>query len=269
MEKELREDSRYPNRQRRFRPSIRSLFVKLLLLVILAGSLVVISGRHPTGLSKIEFVINRLLQGGSCTQHKEPILSSNNDFRLVEVHRAGVGRRRNQVYQVLDVPAESTLHALSSIDVENGIYNIPSMPGRTTHLADLSKLNTRNYMAQSRLLKQAARNTLGSSIAPQSLAAEWVTRDINVPNVTSKHAITTIAKVASNAYIRIPETEDWFDLGRKWNETNDFGWDENGLRGHVFANTDNSTIIVAMKGTSPPFVGGSDTSTNDKINVRK
>lgn len=97
--------------------------------------------------------------------------------------------------------------------------------------------------------------------------AKWISQDIPAPNISSKHAVSTLAKVASNAYIRIPETEDWYDLGRKWNESDDFGWEENGLRGHVFANTDNSTIIVAMKGTSPPFVGGSDTSTNDKINV--
>ena len=79
--------------------------------------------------------------------------------------------------------------------------------------------------------------------------------------------MTTLAKVASNAYIRIPETDEWYDIGKHWNESNDFGWEEHGLRGHVFANKDNSTIIVAMKGTSPPFVGGSDTATNDKINV--
>jgi putative lipase involved disintegration of autophagic bodies len=264
MDKELKEDGRNERRQP-FRVSKGKMLIKLLVLMLLAGSLILVSGNEPEhGLLKIRLMIYRFFYQG-CTQHKELSVPSNDDFRLVEVHRAGVGKRRNQVYQVLDIPERSNLHAISP--AENGVYNIPSMAGRTTHLADLSKQNTGNYMLQSRLIKQAARNHLTSSSSAQSLAAEWVTRDISVPNVTSKHAVITIAKVASNAYIRIPDTEDWFDLGHKWNETNDFGWDENGLRGHVFANTDNSTIIVAMKGTSPPFVGGSDTSTNDKINV--
>jgi putative lipase involved disintegration of autophagic bodies len=189
--------------------------------------------------------------------------NSKNEFRLVSVHRAGIGRRKNQVYQVLDIPPESSLH----IQNDGGRYFIPSTPRRTTHLANRSKGFVKNYMEASRLQAAALRDPLIFS-APQSPAAEWVTHDVLAPNVSIRNTVMRLAKVASNAYIRIPETEDWYDLGNKWNESSDFGWEENGLRGHVFANSDNSTIIVAMKGTSPPFVGGSDTSTNDKINVR-
>lgn len=192
--------------------------------------------------------------------------STSDEFRLVEIHRAGVGPERNQVYQTLSIPTSSSIHALSTINDNDGKYIIASVPGRTTHLSNQTRQSTKNYLTRSRLLIQTSRdNPLISS--PQSPAAEWTTRDILLPNITNKNSILTLAKVSSNAYIRIPETEDWYDLGRKWNESTDFGWEENGLRGHVFANSDNSTIIVAMKGTSPPFVGGSDTSTNDKINV--
>lgn len=187
----------------------------------------------------------------------------NNEFRLVSVHRAGIGKGRNQVYQVLDIPPDSEFHALSP--VQGGKYTIPMMSRQTTHLADTSRPNVKNYMTQSRLYKQAAREGFTPLVQPP--VAEWITRDIPVPNITDKTAVTMMAKVASNAYIRIPETEDWYDIGHRWNESNDFGWEEHGLRGHVFANKDNSTIVVAMKGTSPPFVGGSDTSANDKINV--
>jgi len=189
--------------------------------------------------------------------------NSKDEFRLVSVHRAGIGKRRNQVYQVLDIAPDSTLHFESFPD---GRYFIPSITRKTTHLADRSKMAVKNYMTSSRLQAAARRDPLMSA-PPQSPAAQWITHDVPAPNVSIKNTVMTLAKVASNAYIRIPETEDWYDLGKRWNETDDFGWEENGLRGHIFANTDNSTIIVAMKGTSPPFVGGSDTSTNDKINV--
>jgi lipase ATG15 len=186
---------------------------------------------------------------------------SNDEFRLVSVHRAGIGETRNQVYQILDIPDGSEYHSAS--DATGGKYIISSITRQTTHLADQSRRNNKNYMTQSRLSSQAARDGL----PPQSLVAEWITHDIPAPNISDKIAVTTLAKVASNAYIRIPESDDWYDIGKRWNESNDFGWEEHGLRGHVFANNDNSTIIVALKGTSPPFVGGSDTSANDKLNV--
>jgi len=196
-----------------------------------------------------------------CHHHNS---ASKNEFRLVEVHRAGVGKRRNQVYQVLNVAEDSTFHTLDGGD---GKYYVPSMSRQTTHLADRSRQATKQYITQSRLRAQALRDAPLSPLDFQSPAAQWISEDIQVPNITNMHVVTTLAKVSSNAYIRIPDTEDWYDLGKKWNESHDFGWEEYGLRGHVFANEDNSTIIVAMKGTSPPFVGGSDTSTNDKINV--
>jgi hypothetical protein len=199
---------------------------------------------------------------------KQPSSQGHDEFRLVSIHRAGLGRHRNQVYQVLDIPAESSVHSLSTFPNHENTYTIPSTLRRSTHLTDRSRENTHNYIAHSRLSAQALRdNSPLRSRAVAPFSAAWTTEDVLAPNVSDMNAILTLAKVASNAYIRIPDTEDWYDLGKKWNESTDFGWEENGLRGHVFANTDNSTIIVAMKGTSPPFVGGSDTSTNDKVNV--
>jgi putative lipase involved disintegration of autophagic bodies len=41
------------------------------------------------------------------------------------------------------------------------------------------------------------------------------------------------------------------------------------LRGHVFATPDNSTIVIAIKGTSAGLLGnGGSTGVNDKLNVR-
>lgn len=47
------------------------------------------------------------------------------------------------------------------------------------------------------------------------------------------------------------------------------GWepDADGFRGHVFATPDNSTVVLAIKGTSAGFVGGGGpTSKKDKFN---
>ena len=43
--------------------------------------------------------------------------------------------------------------------------------------------------------------------------------------------------------------------------------DDDGIRGHVFATPDNSTVVLSIKGTSAAFIGGGGpTSKNDKVN---
>ena len=43
--------------------------------------------------------------------------------------------------------------------------------------------------------------------------------------------------------------------------------DGDGFRGHVFASPDNSTVVLAIKGTSTGFIGGGGPTTRkDKIN---
>ena len=51
-------------------------------------------------------------------------------------------------------------------------------------------------------------------------------------------------------------------------QSDSFGWLEDGIRGHIWANEDNSTIVVSIKGTSAAVVGGGDgkTGLNDKTN---
>lgn len=46
-----------------------------------------------------------------------------------------------------------------------------------------------------------------------------------------------------------------------------FGWDSDGIRGHVFANTDDSLLIISFKGTSAGLFTGGPTGDKDKQNV--
>ncbi|KAF2000038.1 autophagy related lipase Atg15 [Amniculicola lignicola CBS 123094] len=99
------------------------------------------------------------------------------------------------------------------------------------------------------------------------LAAEdWTIDEIPGPNITDKDTVLSFARMASNAYILEPHTGEWEEVGGRFNYTEDFGWETDGLRGHIFADTDNSTIVIGLKGTSPAVFDGSETTTNDKIN---
>jgi lipase ATG15 len=102
---------------------------------------------------------------------------------------------------------------------------------------------------------------------PVRLAAEdWTIDEIAGPNITDKETVISFARMASNAYILEPHTGEWEDVGNGYNYTEDFGWESDGLRGHIFADTQNSTIVIGLKGTSPAVFDGSETTTNDKIN---
>lgn len=96
---------------------------------------------------------------------------------------------------------------------------------------------------------------------------EWVEESTEVPDVTDRETLLTLAKMTSNAYF-LPTSSDWFPLD-DYNNTIPFGWekDADGLRGHVFADDTNSTVIISIKGTSAGVLGsGGPTAKNDKFN---
>ncbi|GAA5976175.1 hypothetical protein JCM10908_005407 [Rhodotorula pacifica] len=95
---------------------------------------------------------------------------------------------------------------------------------------------------------------------------EWDDIEIDAPDVTSVETLAAFGKMTSNAY-SLPEEGSWYDVGGGWNVTDSFGWQEDGLRGHVFADEKNETVVIAIKGTSALVVGGGGrTGHNDKVN---
>lgn len=94
----------------------------------------------------------------------------------------------------------------------------------------------------------------------------WTIDDIPGPNISDKETVLSFARMASNAYVQEPNTGDWQDVGGGFNYTEDFGWQLDGLRGHIFADTKNKTVVIGLKGTSPAVFDGADTTGNDKMN---
>ncbi|KAI8888525.1 alpha/beta-hydrolase [Backusella circina FSU 941] len=73
--------------------------------------------------------------------------------------------------------------------------------------------------------------------------------------------------ISNNAYVDayINSTE-WYDLGEPWSVNDSFGWESDGLRGHIFANKDDSLIVIGFKGTSAGLFTGGPTGDKDKFN---
>ncbi|CAD0108109.1 unnamed protein product [Aureobasidium uvarum] len=72
--------------------------------------------------------------------------------------------------------------------------------------------------------------------------------------------------MAANAYVSAPRKGDWIDIGDGFNYTEDFGWEDDGLRGHIFVDTENKTVVIGLKGTSLWFFDAPETTDNDRLN---
>ncbi|GAA6004764.1 triglyceride lipase ATG15 [Rhodotorula paludigena] len=95
---------------------------------------------------------------------------------------------------------------------------------------------------------------------------EWEDVEIDAPDVKDVATLAAFGKMTSNAYT-LPDSSGWYDIGGGWNVSDSFGWQEDGMRGHVFADEQNKTVVIAIKGTSALIVGGGGgTAHNDKTN---
>ncbi|ODV81867.1 alpha/beta-hydrolase [Suhomyces tanzawaensis NRRL Y-17324] len=103
--------------------------------------------------------------------------------------------------------------------------------------------------------------------------------EVEIPDVKDKDTVVSLATISSNAYVRFPEDDDekrrldWIDVGG-WIPDEDhpdinFGWEDAGMRGHVFVSEDNKTVVIGIKGTSAaglPGSGPEETVPDDKVN---
>lgn len=100
------------------------------------------------------------------------------------------------------------------------------------------------------------------------LSQPWVTDTVLAPDVTDRSTVINFALMAANAYTLIPGTADWEDLDAQFglNTSLDFGWNSAGLRGHIYADASNSTVIIGIKGTSRSLFDDAETAPADKQN---
>ncbi|KAG5752597.1 hypothetical protein H9Q69_000517 [Fusarium xylarioides] len=97
-------------------------------------------------------------------------------------------------------------------------------------------------------------------------ASAWTMDQVSSPDIKDKDTVLTLAIMTANAYVKDETETDWEDVGERWNRSADFGWESDGLRGHIFVDDTNSTIVIGLKGTSMAVFDGEGTTTNDKVN---
>lgn len=105
---------------------------------------------------------------------------------------------------------------------------------------------------------------------------DWRDDTVSIPDTTDRDTIVSLAVMSADAYVDVPYTGDWQNVSSPWhNETMQFGWATDGVRGHIFVSEANEklgtreadTVVIAIKGTSAAiFDDGGDTAPKDKVN---
>ncbi|KAF8646690.1 hypothetical protein AX16_007103 [Volvariella volvacea WC 439] len=152
----------------------------------------------------------------------------------------------------------SDIHSTSAVAAANSTYTIP------TTLLTTSRQRPRDCHPDSAAISH-------HNLDPET-AIEWDDHHVVGPRTDKRQTLLQLAKMTFNSFYDGPDGhQEWYELDPYWKKNHPFGWEpsSDGLRGQIFASPDNSTVVVAIKGTSAPWiVGGEDgpTKKKDKLN---
>lgn len=113
-----------------------------------------------------------------------------------------------------------------------------------------------------------------NSLSPYDLLS-WEVSKIYVPKIDDKETVISLAEMSAAAYVPPKSQTDvndlslWSDVSISSYPNNSIpvGWEMIGLRGQVFVSETNDTVVIAFKGTSPPYYPGpKDTTDLDREN---
>ncbi|SJX60309.1 related to Lipase, required for intravacuolar lysis of autophagic bodies [Sporisorium reilianum f. sp. reilianum] len=172
-------------------------------------------------------------------------------FGLREAYHQGVGDKAHQRAKAsfdFRITAGDVQASQASIDF---IPTIRTVRQRITRAKD-----PKRYL-------QVRGQSYKDAMCAASTELDWEDVDVEAPDVSDRTTVLAFAKMAAAAYKN--DTSDWDGIGG-FDPTNSFGWEGDGIRGHIFTTHDNDTIVVALKGTSNVFLGGGDTARRDKTN---
>ncbi|KAK6460771.1 Alpha/Beta hydrolase protein [Scheffersomyces coipomensis] len=176
----------------------------------------------------------------------------------------------DEIYQQLDWP--KVHHGKNPYTIELPIR-------KSSKLGTVQRLTERHTPNFIDSYLSYAHEVKGNPQVLNRINLEWDDKvKIEIPDVNDKDTLVSLATISSNAYVKFPldqdekDKSDWIDVGDyipdEGNVDLNFGWEDVGLRGHVFVSNDNKTIVIGVKGTSGGVPGGGsdETGNNDKIN---
>lgn len=164
------------------------------------------------------------------------------------------------LHRRLDIPTNSE-NAFAFVADDTGSRPPPQLTVRSEDY-QIDRLVDRTWASISNHLDYAS---LTGVPAPLH-ASQWTREEIPGPNTTDKETVINLAYMAANSYVPDINDGEWSNISIGYNHSAPFGWEGDGLRGHIFADEGNKTIIIGLKGTSPAVFDGDGTTTRDKLN---
>ncbi|KAJ5638867.1 hypothetical protein N7528_001257 [Penicillium herquei] len=187
--------------------------------------------------------------------------SDTHEFSLRHIFHRGTAEEPD-FHARLDVRPDSHLRALSDDGTEEEFTTALGTLVASSSPLTIQRLTDRRISVIEGHLAAAQRPDYVMASSP----LEWALDTVQGPNVKDKETVLTFAKMTANDYISEPGTEDWEVIHGKFNYSNSFGWGSDGLRGHIYSDKTNSTVVISLKGTSPALFDGAGTTTKDKVN---
>jgi lipase ATG15 len=182
-------------------------------------------------------------------------------FRLRHIYHHGT-YAHPQLHRKMDVASPTTAKVF--LPAADGYPEVALPPLALRSREDrIERLVDRRPAVVDALVAQTRR--LGGGVSPFSANA-WGVDDVWVPDVTDRETVLNLAYITANAYVEHEGEGNWEEVGGPYNRTADFGWESQGLRGHVWVDDAETTVVIGLKGTSLAVFEGDGTSTNDKIN---
>jgi len=160
-------------------------------------------------------------------------------------------RHRHSFYHDLEpVLAVKSRHDRGHLQIEN----LDSLFATEDHIKYIpAKLKLLSHAVQQSTIPDTART-------PMQSQQELLVESFNVlPNTSDKETVVNLAKMTSDAYLLDPWGPGWLNTSLGFNFTDRFGWKDDGLRGHVFTNKDDS--IVSAYGSHDLELSSFDTLT--------
>ena len=180
-------------------------------------------------------------------------------FKLRHIYHHGTHKYPN-LHRYVDIKPQAKLQV--SYDGGETIEDAPNELRAQAVTTNIQRLASRNKTDIDDLLAESE----WYGRAAELPASAWTSDEIAGPNISDKSTVITFAKMAANAYVQTRLDGEWLPVKGGFNYTDDFGWQTDGLRGHIFADETNSTVVIGLKGTSPAVFDGADTTGNDKLN---
>ena len=176
-------------------------------------------------------------------QAPSPLSHREHDFTLRHIFDHGLYRYQ-EVHRRLDIRSGDAVWIQSDNEGEKTKLGSLHATSTTTKIERLSDRRVSTMQS----MYHTARLT-GSAAALD--ASAWTMDEVSAPNTTDKETVLSLARMSWDAYTAEPGTGEWQDATGKFNHSQGFGWEGDSLRGHIFADKDNSTVVIAIKGTSP------------------